>query len=130
MDQIGSKKTIPRNHKVDGTHPNRMLSCLCNFIARQYNTFNTFMYSFADPGRGASDACTHYSQRFSQFHAVFLEHLAKMYMPPGGLTPTPVGNPGSGSGIYSRIEYTHFSQVRQSLQFCEMFSQMVQQQRH
>ena len=127
------KSTTSRNHKVDGTHPNRMLSCLYNFITCQYNTFNIFMYSLTNPGRGASGACTPTAKGFLNFMQ-FLGNFGKNVCLPGALAPTPKGNPRSGSVIYSRIEYTNFSQVRQSLQFCEIlilkFSKMIQQQRH
>ena len=38
--------------------------------------------------------------KFSQFHAVFLQNLAKSYVgTPGGLASPPTGNPGSAPGF-------------------------------
>ena len=41
-----------------------------------------------------------HGQNFSQFHAVFLQNLAKSYVgTPGGLASPPTGNPGSAPGF-------------------------------
>ena len=75
---------------------------------------------------GAPGARPSYGPKFSQFHAVFLQNLAKSYVgaPPGGLAPPPMRNPGCAPDTYLKFLVSDGYDTAEKTEECRCYNKL------
>ena len=102
MESVSSHTEIQPTWILTSTR--EILDCIRFLKANNYLKIHKAHLKLAS-GRSKGAQKTSSGSKFFQFHAVFLEKLAKSYV--GGLAPPPRGNPGSATASVTNFWNTH-----------------------